>query len=158
MKKIINPYLHLQGYNCFGCAPHNPLGVHMEFYEDGDDIVSHWTPGHNHQGWLHTLHGGIQATLLDELCGWVVMRKCQTAGVTMRMTTQYKRPVSTLGGTITLRARLVQMRRNIATIAAELLDADGRLCTTSECTYFCFPPKKAQHDFHFSACHVEGEE
>ena len=119
MKKIINPYLHLQGYNCFGCAPHNPLGVHMEFYEDGDDIVSHWTPGHNHQGWLHTLHGGIQATLLDELCGWVVMRKCQTAGVTMRMTTQYKRPVSTLGGTITP----IGASANIATIG--ILRRDG---------------------------------
>ena len=38
MKKIINPYVSLPGYNCFGCAPHNPFGVKMEFFEDGDDI------------------------------------------------------------------------------------------------------------------------
>ena len=42
MKKIINPFVHLDGYNCFGCAPGNPLGVKMEFFEDGDDIVSLW--------------------------------------------------------------------------------------------------------------------
>ena len=42
MKKIINPWKGKEGYNCFGCAPANPVGVKMEFYEDGDDIVSQW--------------------------------------------------------------------------------------------------------------------
>ena len=40
MKKIINPWEGLDGYMCFGCAPNNPLGLHMEFFEDGDDIVT----------------------------------------------------------------------------------------------------------------------
>ena len=59
MKKIVNPWIKLEkdGYNCFGCAPNNPYGLKMEFYEDGDDIVSFWTPTENYQGWLHTLHG-----------------------------------------------------------------------------------------------------
>lgn len=35
MKKIINPWEGLDGYMCFGCAPNNPLGLHMEFFEDG---------------------------------------------------------------------------------------------------------------------------
>ena len=35
MKKIINPWKGLEGYNCFGCAPNNEAGVKMEFYEDG---------------------------------------------------------------------------------------------------------------------------
>ena len=54
MKKIINPWIDLtdKGYNCFACAPSNPYGLKMEFYEDGDDIVSIWTPGCNYQGWL----------------------------------------------------------------------------------------------------------
>lgn len=42
MKKIINPWEGLDGYMCFGCAPNNPLGLHMEFFEDGDDIVAFW--------------------------------------------------------------------------------------------------------------------
>lgn len=31
MKKIINPWKGLDGYMCFGCAPENPQGLHMEF-------------------------------------------------------------------------------------------------------------------------------
>mgnify|MGYP007031287515 CR=1 FL=1 len=38
MKKIINPWKGLEGYNCFGCAPDNEVGVKMEFYEDGDEV------------------------------------------------------------------------------------------------------------------------
>ena len=44
MKKIINPWKDLEGYNCFGCAPNNESGVKMEFYEDGDEVVSIWKP------------------------------------------------------------------------------------------------------------------
>ena len=38
MKKIINPWRNHPEYNCFGCCPENPIGLHMEFYEDGDYI------------------------------------------------------------------------------------------------------------------------
>ena len=69
MKKIINPWEGMKGYNCFGCAPQNPSGLKMEFYEDGDSIVSYWKPDEKYQGWLDTLHGGIQALLLDETMG-----------------------------------------------------------------------------------------
>lgn len=155
MKKIINPFVHLEGYNCFGCAPSNPLGVKMEFFEDGADIVSVWTPRPEFQGWLNTLHGGIQSVLLDEICGWVVMRKLQTGGVTSRMETRFLRPVSTDGGPITLRAHIVEQRRNIVTIEATLSDAQGQLCSKAECTYFAFPREKAEHDLHFCGCEVE---
>ena len=80
---------------CFGCAPNNPLGLHMEFFEDGDDIVAFWKPQGTYQGWLRTLHGGIQTTLMDELAGWVVLRKLQTSGVTSRLDAKFMKSIST---------------------------------------------------------------
>lgn len=157
MKKIINPFLHLEGYNCFGCAPENPCGVKMEFYEDGDDIVSQWQPNGDYQGWFNTLHGGVQSVLLDEICGWVVMRKLQTAGVTSKMETRYLRPVATNDGPVNLKARIKEQRRNIVLIEAELFDAHNQLCTTAVCTYFTFPQQKAREEMHFQDCKVEGE-
>ena len=77
MKKIINPWRNHPEYNCFGCCPENPIGLHMEFfagqsgkaerYEDGDYIVSTWHPGTHYQGWVNTMHGGILSTLIDEV-------------------------------------------------------------------------------------------
>lgn len=160
MKKIINPWIGLEkeGYNCFGCAPNNPYGLKMEFYEDGDDIVSFWTPSDNYQGWLHTLHGGIQAVLIDETAGWLVARKLQTSGMTTNLNVKYKKAIHT-GSDITLeiRTHITDIKRNFAFIAAQI-NCNGELCTQGELTYFCFPPEKARSDFYFTGCHTAEEE
>ena len=94
-RKMYNAYADLEGYNCFGCAPNNEAGVRMEFYEDSEEIVSIWKPRPEYQGWIDTLHGGIQAVLLDEICAWVVLRKLQTTGVTSKMETRYRKSIDT---------------------------------------------------------------
>ena len=157
MKKIINPFINLEGYNCFGCAPNNPFGVKMEFYEDGEDIVCHWTPRSEYQGWLNTLHGGIQSVLLDEICAWVLMRKLQTAGVTSKMETRFLKPVSTNDSQITLRAHITEQKRNIIIIDTTLENSTGEICSQSRCTYFAFPQEKAKQEMFFSGCLTEGE-
>ena len=109
MKKIINPWKGLEGYNCFGCAPNNEAGIKMEFYEDGDEVVSIWKPRPEYQGWINTLHGGIQAVLMDEICAWVILRKLQTTGVTSKMETRYRKSVSTTDSHIVLRASIKEV-------------------------------------------------
>lgn len=49
----------MEGYNCIGCSPDNPFGLHLCFYEDGDDIVTTWKPAPlsrmaQHASWRHT--------------------------------------------------------------------------------------------------------
>ncbi|MCM1312204.1 MAG: PaaI family thioesterase, partial [Bacteroides sp.] len=140
-----------------GCCPNNEHGLKLKFYEDGDDIVSQWIPQAQYQGWIDTLHGGIQALLLDEISGWVVTRKLQTTGVTSKMETQYLKPVHTSDSCLTLRARLVKQVRNIAFIEAGLYDSAGVLCTKAVCTYFCFSKEKAAEEMGFCGCELEEE-
>ena len=152
MRRIINPWTSYPGYNCFGCCPTNPIGTQMKFFEDGEDIISIWHPTQNHQSWINTLHGGIQAVLLDEVCGWVVFHKLQTAGVTAKMEMRYHKPVSTLQAHIRLRAFLKEMRRNVAIVVGELYNGehpvgDWRkedLLCDCVCTYFTFPQEQAK--------------
>ena len=134
MKKIKNPWVHLadKGYNCFACAPSNPYGLKMEFYEDGDDIVSLWNPHKNYQGWMNTLHGGIQATLLDEIGGWIIARKFQTSGMTTNLNVKYKKPVPTgENTTIEIRAHAKETKRNFVFIEATI-SHNGETCHPSE--------------------------
>ncbi|MDR0940391.1 MAG: PaaI family thioesterase [Mediterranea sp.] len=158
MKKIINPWKDEEGYCCFGCAPNNERGVKMEFYEDGDEIVSIWKPRPEYQGWIDTLHGGIQAVLLDEICAWVILRKLQTTGVTSKMETRYRKPVDTRDSHVVLRAFIKERKRNVVIVEARLYDKDGALCTEATCTYFTFAREKASEEMHFLACDVEPEE
>lgn len=158
MKKIINPWKDLEGYNCFGCASHNAAGTKMEFYEDGDEIVTIWKPRSEYQGWIDTLHGGIQAVLLDEICAWVILRKLQTTGVTSKMETRYRKPVSTKDSYLVLRASIKEVKRNIVIIEAKLYNEKEEICTEATCTYFTFSKEKSKNEMHFTQCDVESEE
>ena len=143
MKRIINPWLEYDKYFCFGCCKDNHSGVKMDFYVDGDDVVSYWKPEPRYQGWLDTLHGGIQAVLLDEICGWAMMVKMQSTGVTSKMETRYRHAVSTNDAYLTLRARVTDIKRNIVTVEAELYNEEGKMCTQCVCTYFAFSKEKS---------------
>ena len=138
MKKIINPNIghEDEGYNCFACAPHNPHGLKMEFWEDGDDIVCLWSPNPNYESWVGTLHGGIQATLIDELCGWTIGHKYKSDAVTSKMEVRYRKPVKINEGKLTLRARVVEVRRNIVTITAQIFNSSDELCTEGNCVFY----------------------
>jgi len=157
MKKIINPWVRRQGYDCFGCCPTNPFGVHMQFFEDGDDVVSLWKPQSHYQGWINTMHGGILATLIDETAGWVVFRKLQTSGMTSHLDVSYKKPVSTDDPTLTIRGHIAEQRRNVVFIDVTIKNAAGEVCVTARATYFCMSPTRAA-EMGFEPCEVEEEE
>lgn len=158
MKKIINPWKGLKGYYCFGCSPDNPMGVKMEFYEDGDEIVSFWKPKPEYQGWLDTLHGGIQAVLLDEICAWVIVRKLQITGVTSKMETRYRKSISTNDTLLEIRASIQEQKRNIILVKATIYNSAKEICTEAVCTYFTFSKEKSQQEMFFTSCEVEETE
>ena len=149
MIKLNNPYARLTGYNCFGCNPGNPLGLKMEFYEDGDEIVCRWQPDRHYQGFHDILHGGIQATMMDEIASWVVFIKLDTAGVTYCLDTKYRKPVRISAGLITLRARFLEQERRIASVEVKLEDGNGTVCSDGVVKYFTLPREKAIRDMHF---------
>ena len=149
MRKIINTYNNLEGYNCFGCSSKNEQGLQMEFYEDGEFVVSHWEPKQHFAGYGNILHGGIQSLILDEIASWVVYVKVKTAGVTASLNVKYKSTVFTDKGKILIKAKLIDQNRKFATIHAELLDAEGNICSEAEVKYFLFPVEIAKRKFHY---------
>ena len=157
MRKIKNPWLQKEGYHCFGCCPDNPAGVHMEFFEDGDEVVCFWLPQAHFQGWVDTLHGGIQSTLIDEIASWVVFRKLQTTGVTNKLEVKFMKPIMTTENQITLRARLVEMKRQVAFIEVKVYNSQEELCTEGKAVYFTANQEKAR-EMGFFTCELEGEE
>jgi len=116
----------------------------MEFVETDDAILCEWTPRGFLQGYNDVLHGGIQATLLDEIGSWFVQIKLKTAGVTSNMNIRLRRTVPTNRGSLKLRAWLKETRRNLADIHVELINPDGKVGADGVITYFTFPPEVAK--------------
>ena len=95
---------------CFACGPHNPVGLKLTFHEEGDEYVTSFTAAREYQGYEGMLHGGIIATLLDEIMARHVWAK-HGAAATAKLTVQYRRPVPT-DVPLDIRGRILGERRN----------------------------------------------
>jgi len=80
---------------CYICGRDNPVGLKMKFYDDGVDTVqSIVTPADHFQGYPGVLHGGVVASILDEVIGRSVMSgDHHRFMMTMKMDVQYRHPV-----------------------------------------------------------------
>ncbi len=79
-------------YNmCFACGKDNPIGLKLEFQEEGDVVRSEFTPSELHEGWPGFVHGGILSTILDEAMGYATILQginCVTAKMEVRLRKQ----------------------------------------------------------------------
>lgn len=147
MKKLLNPFTKLEGYQCFGCSPDNPNGLQLSFTEKDDYVTAEWEPKAHFQGWNNILHGGIQATMMDEIASWLVFVKLDTSGVTCEMEVKLRKPVKTNEGTLFLKAKLRELKRNIAIIDTWIYDNKMEVCAEGVMHYFTFPQKVARDKF-----------
>ena len=156
-RKLYNAYEEHEGYYCFGCASANESGLRCEFYEEGEYVTCRWQPRPEFQGFFHVLHGGIQATLIDEVSGWFVNRKLQLAGMTTNLNIRYRKSIPTgADEKIEIRVRLKEMKRNLAVLEGRILHGT-QLCTSAEITFFTFDEKTSREQFHFDGCRLEKE-
>lgn len=148
-RKIVNPYDRIEEHNCFACSKHNLSGLKMSFYEEDGFVFSEWKPQPEFQGYHNVLHGGIQATLMDEISSWCVQIKLKTAGVTSRLEIKYKRPVYCNKGKIKLKAKIVETVKNIAKVHVWLYDSEENLCSESVAKFIIFPREVAEKSFYY---------
>ncbi len=149
MRKINNPYDKIDEHYCFACSKKNPIGLKLDFFEDGDEVISKWIPQKEYTGFHNVIHGGIQAVLLDEIAAWCVQIKHKTSGVTSKMQTRFVKPVYIDKGEITLRSKISSITKNLVTIEVKLFDSENVLCSESEVQYFTFPQSIAKEKLHY---------
>ncbi len=149
MKPIKNAFLQLKDYNCFACSPRNAYGLQMKFFHNGNDVVSIWEPQSRFEGWTGIIHGGIQATLIDEVGEWYVFTKIGRSAVTLNLDIRYKKPLLSSKGAITLRASLITANKNIAEINIAAYDGENTLCTTATGKFYIFSEKESLEKFNF---------
>lgn len=149
MRKIINPWAGKGVYSCFGCADDNSIGLHLHFYDDGEGLVCNWTPGKNHEGYINTLHGGIQSTLHDEIASWLVYVKGQTAGMTTELNVKFFKSVLVSDGEIKITGRIKQHERKFIKMHTQLFNKKGELCSEAEVVYRVLSQQMAIEKMHY---------
>ena len=129
MPEALDGNLFGPGQPCFGCAPDHPFGFHLRFERDGDEVVTRMTPDDRYQGAPGVMHGGLVATLADELAAWACIAITGKFGVTASFEARYLQAIR-IGKEIEGRAHIVQAAGRFVDIEAKLLQ-EGRVCFTS---------------------------
>lgn len=94
---------------CFACGQDNPIGLKLTFSHDGDTCVASFVADRVFQGYEGIVHGGILATLLDEIMARFVWERSGPAA-TAKLCVTYRRPAPT-GEPIHLRGWITAERR-----------------------------------------------
>lgn len=146
---VPNPYVDVDGYRCFGCDPNNPIGLRLRFMSDGTTVWTDWEPRDDLEGYPGVIHGGIQATLADELAAWYIHAILGTAGVTRELKITYHTPARSSDRPFRLSATAGErVGRNLA-IDVELRGASGTLFSSARCSYVVFSEEVARRRLSF---------
>lgn len=80
-------------HSCFVCGERNPCGLKLRSrIEDGRVVLEHVLREED-QGWQGIAHGGITATLLDEVMTWAAILEARKACVAAEFTIRLRQPV-----------------------------------------------------------------
>ncbi len=127
--------------SCFACGRRNPHGLHLSFETDGTVVSTAWTPQPHHSGFIDTVHGGVLATVLDEImawtCGAVGGRFAYSVEIGLRFSNPL-RPGTPTRGTGRIResrgSRIFRAEATLVAAAGEIASAKG--------TYLAIPRKE----------------
>jgi uncharacterized protein (TIGR00369 family) len=121
--------------SCFVCGEANPVGLRQRFETDGRIVRAHFRPRPEHAGFQGVVHGGVLATLLDEIMVWACAVTTRKFGFCAEMTVRYQRP-ATPGEALVAEAELVANRRGrIFEAKAELRNAAGEMLASATGKY-----------------------
>jgi uncharacterized protein (TIGR00369 family) len=111
--------------SCFACGPQNTNGLRLEISEKNSGVQVTIDPPQWVQGYQNVVHGGIIATILDELAVWAAFKKgfkSVTAELSMRM-----KQAMTIGQTYVGDAKVITTKHRLIEAESRILDKDQRL-------------------------------
>ena len=116
--------------HCFICGIENPVGLKLRIYENSEgNIETTYTAPDHFQGYPGVLHGGIVASILDEICGRALMGNPSSPRFmfTGKLEVRYRKnvpigePLRVIGKTIQSKTRSATGWAGIYNVKEELL-------------------------------------
>lgn len=112
--------------SCFVCGESNPIGLNLRFLADGPLVRATFVPRVEHAGFKTVIHGGITATVLDEVMVWACAVATRQFAYCAEMNVRYLSPIAP-GTTVHLVGEMVANRKGrIFEARGTAQDAAGR--------------------------------
>ena len=87
MKEL--PHTH----SCFVCGESNPFGLKLRFETDGRIVQGRFRMRPEHMGFKNVVHGGLIATVLDEIMVWACAVRTRQFAVSVKLNVRFHKPL-----------------------------------------------------------------
>lgn len=122
-------------HGCFVCGESNASGLRLRFETDGQIVYTRFTPRVEHAGFRQTVHGGIIATLLDEIMVWACAVPTRQFAFCAELNVRYLHPVRPNQTTVASGRLAANRRGKIFEAEADLRDEAGTALATATGKY-----------------------
>lgn len=121
MKEL--PHTH----SCFVCGESNPHGLKMRFHAEGRVVTAKFRPCAEHVGFKGVVHGGLTATVLDEIMVWACVVATRKFAFCAELKVRYLRPLAP-GEEVVVTSELVEDHKGrILEAKAAMHNAAGKI-------------------------------
>ena len=126
---------------CFGCSPTSPVGLRLRFRRRANTVYTRYAIPEHYQGAPGIAHGGIVATILDEVSCASVFFVRNHYVVTGELSVRYERPCP-VDVALEASARVTEEHPRYLVVEAEVRHGDVRLARS---TAKLFPQVRAEN-------------
>lgn len=125
---------------CFVCGRNNPVGLYMQFHDNGDDeVYSDYVVPSRYQSYPGIVHGGVLASMLDEAVGRVAMiGDHHRFMVSVKLQVLYRHPVP-VETPLRVRGRVERLRGRLGQALGEIVLPDGTVACEASATVADIP-------------------
>jgi uncharacterized protein (TIGR00369 family) len=125
--------------HCFVCGDQNRHGLQAKFFWDGREASSELVASDSFEGYRGIFHGGLIATMLDEVMIKAILAQ-DIYAVTAEMTVRYHRPVET-GQELRFVGRMTEGKGRMYYAEGEAVGPDGTVFASSTGKYIQAKPE-----------------
>lgn len=118
---------------CFACGKNNPIGLKLKYHTENNTGIAEFTPDVVHQGFMGITHGGLVATLLDEVMAKLLC-DLQKPAVTVEIKLSLRQPAR-IGEKLLLKSEIEEERSRGIKCRAEARREDGTLVAQSHALF-----------------------
>jgi acyl-coenzyme A thioesterase PaaI-like protein len=131
-------------HSCFVCGDSNPHGLRLRFHTDGARVTARFKPCEHHIGFKGVVHGGVIATVLDEIMVWSCAVSAERFAFCAELNVRFLNPLSP-GEEVLVSSELVANRRNrIFEVRADARTMAGKILVEATGKYIPIQSEQLQ--------------
>ncbi|MEO0093083.1 MAG: PaaI family thioesterase [candidate division WOR-3 bacterium] len=115
---------------CFACGKKNPFGLKLKIFGDKNGVWTTFKVKQYYEGFKDITHGGIVATILDEMIAWAC-RKRKLDVLTAELIVRYKKKLI-IGEKIQAFGKVVKEYNRLIIGESLIKDSNGQIIATGQ--------------------------